>query len=86
MGVSSYLGSSVHHFPAQREWTLVWPWNVNSGKGFFEAAASGEKEFNESFVTPEPGIYFVALNLHIINTSDCCLKASLVINDEFFLR
>ena len=83
MGVSSYLGTSVHHFPAQREWTLVWPWNVNSGKGFFEAAASGEKGFNESFVTPEPGIYFVALNLHIINTSNCCIKASLLLNDEF---
>ena len=83
MGVSSYLGSTVDHFPAQREWTLVWPWNVNSGKGFFEAAASGEKEFNESFVTPKPGIYFVALNLQIITTSECCLKASLVINDEF---
>ena len=64
-------------------WTLVMPWSVTSRKGFFDAAASGGKGFSDSFVTPEPAIYFVALNLHMVNTSDGFLKATLVINSEF---
>ena len=82
MGVSSYLGSTVHHTPDFRR-TLVKPWSVTSRKGFFEAAASGGKSFSDSFVTPEPAIYFVALNLHMVNTSDGFLKATLVINRAF---
>ena len=82
VGVSSYLKDTVNHVP-ETGWTLVTPWSVTSRNGFFEANAAGRSAFRDRFVTPEPGIYFVALNLQMANASDGFLKATLVINDEF---
>ncbi|KAJ7394203.1 Cadherin EGF LAG seven-pass G-type receptor 2 [Desmophyllum pertusum] len=82
VGVSSYLENAVYHAP-ETGWTLATPWIVTSRNGFFEATASGGKGFHDKFITPEPGIYFIALNLHMANTTAGFLKASLVINGEF---
>ncbi|KAJ7382440.1 hypothetical protein OS493_034877, partial [Desmophyllum pertusum] len=82
VGVSSYLENTVYHVP-ETGWTLVTPWIVTSRNGLFEATASGGKGFHDRFITPESGIYFIALNLHMANTTAGFLKASLVINGEF---
>lgn len=82
MGVSSYLENTVYHLP-ETGWTLVRPWNVASRKGFFEATASGGNSFRDSFKAPKSGIYYVAVNLQMSNTSDGLLKATLVTNGEF---
>ena len=81
VGVSSYLENPVYHV-YETNWTLVRPWNVISRNGFFEATASGGKGFHDRFITPESGIYFVALNLHMANATRGFIKASLVINGE----
>ena len=81
VGVSSYLENTVHHV-SETNWTLVGPWIVTSRNGPFEATASGGKGFQNRFITPESGIYFVALNLQMSNAAAGFIKASLVINGE----
>ena len=81
VGVSSYLENTVHHV-SETNWTLVGPWIVTSRNGPFEATASGGKGFQDRFITPESGIYFVALNLQMSNAAAGFIKASLVINGE----
>ena len=82
VGVSSYLENTVSHVP-ESGWTLVKPWTTTSRKGFFEATASAGKGFHDRFITPEPAIYFVALNLQMANVTAGFLKVNLVINGEF---
>ena len=62
--------------------TLVQAWSVSARKGFFLADGVAGNAFHDIFKIPEPGIYFVALNLMITNASDGFLKASLVINND----
>lgn len=82
VGISTYLQEAVDHVP-ESGWTLVRPWTSTSRKGFFEASGNGESVFHDRFTTPEPGIYFVALNLLMVNATDGFLKATLVINSGF---
>ena len=82
VGVSSYLQETVNHLP-ETERTLVRPWSVTSRNGFFDTTSSDREVFHDRFVTPEPGIYFVAFNLLIANATYGFLKPSLVINAEF---
>ena len=82
VGVSSYLENTVYH-DSKTEWTLVKPWYVTARKGFFEATASGGEGFRDRFHTPESGIYFIGLNLHMANATAGLMRASLVINGEF---
>lgn len=82
VGISTYLQEAVDHVP-ESGWTLVKPWSSTSRKGFFEASGDGESVFHDRFTTPEPGIYFVALNLLMGNAIDGFLKATLVINSGF---
>ncbi|XP_022800058.1 uncharacterized protein LOC111337931 isoform X2 [Stylophora pistillata] len=81
-GVSSYLENTVSHVP-EAGWNLVKPWATKERKGFFAADAAGGIIYQDRFVTPEQGIYFIALNLQLTNVTAGILKASLVINDEF---
>ncbi|XP_068682166.1 uncharacterized protein [Montipora foliosa] len=81
VGVSSYLQENVFH-PPDTGMTLVQAWSVSARKGFFLADGVVDNAFHDIFKIPEPGIYFVALNLMITNASDGFLKASLVINDD----
>lgn len=73
-GVSSYLENAMSHMP-EAGWNLVKPWATEKRKG--------GKIYQDRFVTPEQGIYFIALNLQLTNVTTGILKASLVINDEF---
>ena len=81
-GVSSYLENAMSHMP-EAGWNLVKPWATEKRKGFFAGDAAGGKIYQDRFVTPEQGIYFIALNLQLTNVTTGILKASLVINDEF---
>ena len=81
-GVSSYLENAMSHMP-EAGWNLVKPWATEKRKGFFAGDAARGKIYQDRFVTPEQGIYFIALNLQLTNVTIGILKASLVINDEF---
>ena len=82
VGVSSYLQENVDHL-SDTGMTLVKVWSVSSSRqGMFLSSGAGENAFSGTFKIPKPGIYFVALNLMIKNTSDGFLIASLVINND----
>ena len=83
VGVSSYLRENVGH-KSDTGMTLVKVWSVSSSRqGMFLSSGTRENAFQDTFKIPKPGIYFVALNLIITNTSDGYLMTSLVINSDF---